>query len=76
MTDNQTVEAIRVEVSKNPFSPSYTLSGAAIRTLLRLSDYSMSRQLTMNSLRAKNSKLLRDNEKLKRELNRVKELTT
>lgn len=82
MTDNETVNVIHTEINKSPFATTYTISGTALRNLLRMSEHAVTRQITMNSLRSKNDKLrsqlatvIAENAKLKLQLqNRMEEL--
>lgn len=82
MTDNETVNVIHTEIGRSPFATTYVISGTALRNLLRMSEYSVTRQITMNSLREKNDRLRSqlsqketENEKLKSQLqNRTGEL--
>lgn len=82
MTDNETVNVIHTEINKSPFATTYVISGTALRNLLRMSEHSVTRQITMNSLRSRNNKLrsqldtaLVENAQLKLQLqNRTEEL--
>jgi len=57
MTVNETVEAVQLEINRDPFAKTYTISGSLFRNLVRLSDYGRTRQILINSLRVKNDRL-------------------